>query len=309
MPSETPILTLDNLSKTFTVRPVFGRATVVEALRNVSIDLLPGRALALVGESGSGKSTVGKMIVGVHAPTSGRILFEGNDIADMSTQAAQKRYRQAVQMVFQDPFSALNPAHTIRHHLLRALALHQPEADPEVTLRAILEDVELDPVSTPAKFPHELSGGQRQRVNFARALAVKARLIVADEPTSMLDVSIRKSVLGLMQRLKSEHGLSILYITHDIATAEYLAEDTAVMFRGQVVEKGPTSQVVGNPQHGYTKLLRAAVPDPALRLTGSDAGFAAEAKRVRETSANSVTAFREISAGHMIAEHAELADA
>ncbi len=309
MPSDTPILSLDNLSKTFTVRPVFGRASVVNALRNVSLDLLPGRALALVGESGSGKSTVGKMIVGVHTPTSGRILFEGQDNSGMTTKAEQKRYRQAVQMVFQDPFSALNPAHTIRHHLLRALALHQPEVNPDAALRSILEDVELDPVSTPEKFPHELSGGQRQRVNFARALAVQARLIVADEPTSMLDVSIRKSVLGLMQRLKSEHGLSILYITHDIATAEYLAEDTAVMFRGQVVEKGPTSQVVGNPQHGYTKLLRAAVPDPALRLTASDAGFAAEAKRVREASASTVTAFREISAGHMIAEHAELTDA
>ncbi|WP_294225453.1 ATP-binding cassette domain-containing protein [uncultured Shimia sp.] len=309
MPSDTPILSLDNLSKTFTVRPAFGRASVVDALRNVSLDLLPGRALVLVGESGSGKSTVGKMIVGIHAPTSGRILFDGQDIASMTSKAEQLRYRQAVQMVFQDPFSALNPAHTIRHHLLRALALHQPEADPETALRSILEDVELDPISTPNKFPHELSGGQRQRVNFARALAVKARLIVADEPTSMLDVSIRKSILGLMQRLKSEHSLSILYITHDIATAEYLAEDTAVMFRGQVVETGPTEQVVGNPQHGYTKLLRTAVPDPKLRLTGSDAGFAAKAKLVREASAQPVSTLREIGLGHFIAEHIELVHA
>ncbi|SMP04428.1 ABC transporter ATP-binding protein [Shimia sagamensis] len=307
MPSDTPILSLENLSKTFAVRPVFGRASAVNALRNVSLDLLPGRALALVGESGSGKSTFGKMIVGVHAPTSGRILFEGNDISGMTAKADQKRYRQAVQMVFQDPFSSLNPAHTIRHHLLRALALHQPEADPDTALQAILKDVELDPASTPGKFPHELSGGQRQRVNFARALAVKARMIVADEPTSMLDVSIRKSVLGLMQRLKSEHGLSILYITHDIATAEYLAEDTAVMFRGQVVEKGPTSQVVGNPQHGYTKLLRAAGPNPEVRLTGSDAGFAAQAKLVREASTQVVSALCEINPGHFIAEHTEMA--
>ena len=309
MLSETPILSLDSLSKTFTLRPAFGRATEVHALRNVSLDLMPGRALALVGESGSGKSTVGRMIVGHHTPTSGRILFEGQDIAELTKRADQMRYRQAVQMVFQDPFSALNPAHTIRHHLLRALSLHQPEADPETALRMILEDVELDPISTPAKFPHELSGGQRQRVNFARALAVKARLIVADEPTSMLDVSIRKSILGLMQRLKDEHGLSLLYITHDIATAEYLAEDTAVMFRGQVVEKGPTAEVVGAPQHGYTKLLRAAVPDPELRLTGSDAGFAAEARRVRDLSAHPVRALQEVSPGHLIADHAEAAHA
>ena len=309
MLSDTPILSLDALSKTFTLRPVFGRATEVKALRNVSLDLMPGRALALVGESGSGKSTVGRTIVGHHTPTSGRILFEGQDIAELTARADQMRYRQAVQMVFQDPFSALNPAHTIRHHLLRALSLHQPEADPETALRMILEDVELDPVSTPSKFPHELSGGQRQRVNFARALAVKARLIVADEPTSMLDVSIRKSILGLMQRLKDDRGLSILYITHDIATAEYLAEDTAVMFRGQVVEKGPTAQVVGAPQHDYTKLLRAAVPDPTLRLTGSDAGFASLARRVREKSAHPVRALREITPGHVIAEHAEAAHA
>ncbi|MFP3384886.1 ABC transporter ATP-binding protein [Tritonibacter scottomollicae] len=309
MLSDTPILSLDALSKTFTLRPVFGRATEVKALRNVSLDLMPGRALALVGESGSGKSTVGRTIVGHHTPTSGRILFEGQDIAELTARADQMRYRQAVQMVFQDPFSALNPAHTIRHHLLRALSLHQPEADPETALRMILEDVELDPVSTPSKFPHELSGGQRQRVNFARALAVKARLIVADEPTSMLDVSIRKSILGLMQRLKDDRGLSILYITHDIATAEYLAEDTAVMFRGQVVEKGPTAQVVGAPQHDYTKLLRAAVPDPTLRLTGSDAGFASLARRVREESAHPVRALREITPGHVIAEHAEVAHA
>lgn len=309
MPTDTPILSLAGLSKTFTVRPVFGRTSVVEALRNVSLDLLPGRALALVGESGSGKSTVGKMIVGIHTPTSGRIVFEGQDIADMTSKADQLRFRQAVQMVFQDPFSALNPAHTIRHHLLRALSLHQPQADQAMALHTILEDVELDPVSTPDKFPHELSGGQRQRVNFARALAVKARLIVADEPTSMLDVSFRKSILDLMQRLKSEHGLLILYITHDIATAEYLAEDTAVMFRGQVVETGPTEQVVGNPQHGYTKLLRAAVPDPALRLTGCDAGFAAQAKLVREASAQPVSALREINPGHFIAENTDLAHA
>lgn len=309
MQSDTPILQLEGLSKTFTLRPIFGRATQVEALRNVSLALHPGRALALVGESGSGKSTVGRMIVGHHAPTAGRILFEGRDIAEMTSRAAQMRYRQAVQMVFQDPFSALNPAHTIRHHLLRALSLHQPEVDPEAALRAILEDVELDPLSTPAKFPHELSGGQRQRVNFARALAVKARLIVADEPTSMLDVSIRKSILGLMQRLKAEHGLAILYITHDIATAEYLAEETAVMFRGQVVEQGPTASVVGAPQHGYTRLLRAAVPDPALRLTGSDAGFAAEAQRVRIASVPPVAQMREVAPGHRIAQHAEVADA
>lgn len=303
MSADTPMLQLDQLSKTFHLRPVFGKPTAVHALRNVTLSLKPGRALALVGESGSGKSTVGKMVVRQHMPTSGRILFEGEDIAAMTTRAEEMRFRQAVQMVFQDPFSALNPAHSIRHHLHRALALHQPDQDPEARMLEILADVELDPVSTPSKFPHELSGGQRQRVNFARALAVNARLIVADEPTSMLDVSIRKSVLGLMHRLKQEHGLSILYITHDIATANYLAEETAVMFRGQVVEQGPTEDVVGDPQHGYTRLLRAAVPDPALRLSGEDQGFATDARVVRDASAHQISRMDEIRPNHFIAVH------
>ena len=297
------ILRLEKITKAFHIKPVFGPAKTVEALRNVNLSLRPGKALALVGESGSGKSTVGRMIVQHYKATSGRILFEGSDIANMADRASQMTYRQAVQMVFQDPFSSLNPAHTIRHHLQRALRLHQPDHSSDADVCRILDEVELDSGSTPDKYPHELSGGQRQRVNFARALAVNARLIVADEPTSMLDVSIRKSVLALMQRLKAERGLSILYITHDIATAEYLAEDTAVMFRGQVVEQGPTGEVVGAPKHSYTQLLRASVPDPRQRLRAHDAGFAGRAKEVRAASAHLVTGMVEHSPGHFIAQH------
>ncbi len=295
-------LRLEKVTKTFHIKPVFGPAKTVEALRNVNLSLRPGKALALVGESGSGKSTVGRMIVQHYKPTSGRILFEGLDIADKVDRESQKRYRQAVQMVFQDPFSSLNPAHTIRHHLQRALRLHQPNHSDEAAVYRLLDEVELDPNTTADKYPHELSGGQRQRVNFARALAVNARLIVADEPTSMLDVSIRKSVLSLMQRLKAERGLSILYITHDIATAEYLAEDTAVMFRGQVVEQGPTSEVVGAPKHSYTQLLRAAVPNPRQRLLAHNVGFYNRAKEVRKASAHLVTGMVELSPGHFIAQ-------
>ena len=301
--AQTDILRLENLTKTFHVKPVFGPAKVVEALRNVNLSLQPGKALALVGESGSGKSTVGRMIVQHYAPTAGKVLFEGADIATFNTKPLQMKYRQAVQMVFQDPFSSLNPAHTIRHHLQRALRLHQPDQSDEAAVKRILEEVELDSGAAPDKYPHELSGGQRQRVNFARALAVDARLIVADEPTSMLDVSIRKSVLALMHRLKEERGLSILYITHDIATAEYLAEDTAVMFRGQVVEQGPTTEVVGNPRHGYTQLLRAAVPDPKAPLIAGDGTFAARAKEVREASAAPVREFERLTPSHFIAHH------
>ena len=296
-----PILALENITKTFTIKPVFGPAKTVEALRNVSLSIQPGRALALVGESGSGKSTVGRMVAQIHKPTSGRILFEGQDIASFKTTSSMMRYRQAVQMVFQDPFSALNPAHTIRHHLIRAIRLHQPGGDSEIKMKQILEEVELDPKVTADKFPHELSGGQRQRVNFARALAVNARLIVADEPTSMLDVSIRKLILALMHRLKTERGLSILYITHDIATTEYLAEDTAVMFGGQIVEMGPTSEVVGDPAHPYTQLLRAAVPSPRLLLSGQDKTFANQADDVRAACYAPVTSLVEKNPGHFVA--------
>lgn len=298
-----PLLELDGVSKTFEVKPVFGPSKQVQALRNVSLSLQPGRALALVGESGSGKSTVGRMIVQHYAPTSGEIRFEGVDIAGFTSRAAQMRYRRSVQMVFQDPFSSLNPAHTIRHHLQRALRLHQRENSDQAAVKRILEEVELDPASTPDKYPHELSGGQRQRVNIARALAVNARLIVADEPTSMLDVSIRTSVLGLLRRLKEERGLSLLFITHDIATVEHLAEETAVMFQGQVVERGPSALVVGRPGHAYTQLLRAAVPDPHLPLQNLDSSFSKRAAAVRQAAAAPVRGVEERALGHLIAQH------
>lgn len=302
--TSAPILQLDQVSKTFTVKPIFGAVRQVHALRNVTLRLHAGRALALVGESGSGKSTVGRMILREFTPTAGRVLFEGQDIAH---GLDDRDYRRAVQMVFQDPFSALNPAHTVRHHLIRPLRLHQPHEDHEAAMLRLLAEVELDPATTAAKYPHELSGGQRQRVNFARALAVKARLIVADEPTSMLDVSIRRSVLALMRRLKDERGLALLYITHDIATAQHLAEDTAVMFRGQVVETGPTARVTGQPAHDYTRLLLAAVPDPGLRLTGADDGFAAQAAQIRAAAGSDIQRLHQVAPGHHVARHHEAA--
>lgn len=299
MPDNPPIVELDNLSKTFEIKPVFGARRQVHALRNVSLDIPAGRSLALVGESGSGKSTIGRLILRHYPPSSGVIRFQGQDISSIDRRV----YGQAVQMVFQDPFSALNPAHRVRHHLIRPLRLHQPDRDPETALREILRAVDLDYASTADKYPHELSGGQRQRVNFARALAVNARLIIADEPTSMLDVSIRKSVLSLMHGLKQEMGLSILYITHDIATAQYLAEDTAVMFSGQIVERGATTDIVGNPQHPYTQLLRDAIPDPAIRLRPGTDIFTRRVTEVRTLAATAVTGMSDVGSGHLVAQH------
>lgn len=300
MDSAAPVLELDRLSKTFSVKPIFGPARQVPALRNVSLRLNAGRALALIGESGSGKSTVGRLILRQFAPTSGRVLFRGQDIA---AGIDDRAYRRAVQMVFQDPFSALNPAHTVRHHLLRPLRLHQQPEDAEAALRHLLAEVELDPATTAAKYPHELSGGQRQRVNFARALAVNAQVIVADEPTSMLDVSIRRAVLGLMRRLKDDRGLALLYITHDIATAQHLADDSAVMFAGQLVETGPTARLIEKPAHDYTRLLLAAVPDAARRLTGACDGFGSRATQVRAMAGADICRMDQIAPGHHVALH------
>ena len=303
--SDAPLLEIDNASKVFHLKPMFGAAKEVVAMRNVSLSVEKGRALAIVGESGSGKSTIGRAVTRLFQLSEGQVRFKGRNIADIKGRAEELAYSQAVQMVFQDPFAALNPAHTIRHHLERPLKLHKKLGGSGLAdaVRGVLADVELDPAVTLEKYPHELSGGQRQRVNLARALAVGAELIVADEPTSMLDVSIRKSVLGLMQRMKKDRGITFLYITHDIATAHYLAEDTAVMFGGQVVEWGPSDSVISNPQHAYTKVLLSAVPDPNVRFVAdADGGraFAQNIEKVRALARKPAGLPVEVEPGHFV---------
>eukprot|EP00873_Tetraselmis_striata_P031169 jgi/Tetstr1/451433/TSEL_038469.t1 len=293
---------------------MFGAGKDVVAMRNVSLSIHKGRALAVVGESGSGKSTIGRAVTRLFELSEGEVRFKGRNIADIKGRAEELAYSQAVQMVFQDPFAALNPAHTIRHHLERPLKLHKKLGGSGLAdaVRGVLADVELDPSVTLEKYPHELSGGQRQRVNLARALAVGAELIVADEPTSMLDVSIRKSVLGLMERMKAERGITFLYITHDIATAHYLAEDTAVMFGGQVVEWGPSESVISNPQHAYTKVLLSAVPDPNVRFVAdADGGkaFAENIEKVRALARRAAGLPVEVEPGHFVRHRFEDMDA
>ena len=303
--TDTPLLEIDNASKVFHLKPMFGAGKEVVAMRNVSLSIHKGRALAVVGESGSGKSTIGRAVTRLFQLSEGEVRFKGRNIADIHGRTDELAYSQAVQMVFQDPFAALNPAHTIRHHLERPLKLHKKLGGSALAdaVSGVLADVELDPAVTLEKYPHELSGGQRQRVNLARALAVGAELIVADEPTSMLDVSIRKSVLGLMQRMKAERGITFLYITHDIATAHYLAEDTAVMFGGQVVEWGPSDSVISNPQHAYTKVLLSAVPDPNVRFVAdADGGraFAQNIEKVRALARKPASLPVEVEPGHFV---------
>lgn len=301
--NQPPLLAVDGIDLTFRVKAAFGATRQIPALRNVSFALPKGEALAIVGESGSGKSTIGRAIAGLQRIDSGAIRFKGTETTGARSRKERLAYRAAVQMIFQDPFAVLNPVHRIGHHLERPLAIHQRLRGHALRDKArdLLASVELDPDTTLQKFPHELSGGQRQRVNLARALAVGAELIIADEPTSMLDVSIRRSVLELMLKLKREHGISFLYITHDIATCHYLAEKTLVMFAGSVVEFGPSDRVIGNPQHPYTRLLLSAVPNPEVRLatereTGS--AFSVRAAEVRAISRGAAGAFVEIEPGH-----------
>jgi peptide/nickel transport system ATP-binding protein len=259
----TGTLEARNLTKDFHLRSGF-KATTLHAVKDVSFTLEPGRTVALVGESGSGKSTIARMLMKLETPTSGEILLDG---APSGTRGrALERYRSDVQMVFQDPFASLNPFHTIVHHLERPIRLHHPKlSSAEVRARAVelLERVRLTPGESFAeRRPHELSGGQRQRVAIARALAPGARFIVADEPVSMLDVSIRLGVLNLLAELQREENLGVLYITHDLATARHFSDEIMVLYKGDVVERGPADEVILHPQHDYTKTLLGAAPEP-----------------------------------------------
>jgi peptide/nickel transport system ATP-binding protein len=298
------LLEVDRAVKIFRVASLFGRAPTVDALGGVSFRLEEGKAMALVGESGSGKSTCARAIAGLVGLTSGRILFRGRDISTIRGRAARLAYARAVQMVLQDPYSALNPAHTVRHHVVRPLTIHgHATGDAEAKIRALLSNVELDPDEVISRYPHELSGGERQRVSLARALAVGAELIIADEPTSMLDMSIRRSVLDLMRRLKEERRIAFLLITHDIATGSSFAEEMAVMFDGRIVERGPSAEVMGNPRHPYTRLLLAALPRPGRRMAelGTDGNdFAAMAEDVRAATRENTGTLVEWRPGHFV---------
>jgi peptide/nickel transport system ATP-binding protein len=238
-----------------------GRKAKLHAVDDVSFTLRPGTITALVGESGSGKSTVARILAKLYEPTAGTALLEDAEATNV------RRYRSQVQMIFQDPFGSLNPVRTVKHHLERPLRIHHVARKQQIEgrIHELLRAVGLvPPEKFAAKYPHELSGGQRQRVAIARALAVDPAVILADEPISMLDVSIRIGILNLMLDLKRERNIAFLYITHDIASARYVADEVLVMYAGQIVEQGPTDEVLQNPQHPYTRLLLSAVPNPAV---------------------------------------------
>jgi peptide/nickel transport system ATP-binding protein len=241
---------------------------VVHAIEDVSLALHAGTVTAVVGESGSGKSTLARLLIGLLTPTAGEVRLDGKVLG--TTSKARRLRARDIHMVLQDPFSSLNGVHTVRYHLERPLKLHTDldRAGREERVKALLERVALSPADNFIdKYPHELSGGQRQRVAIARGLAVDPRVLLADEPVSMLDVSIRLGVLNLLDDLRTTDDIATMYITHDIASARYLADCVVVMYAGQIVESGPAEQITDTPAHPYTQLLLAAAPDPAREET------------------------------------------
>ena len=256
----------------------------LHAVDDVNLSIHEDEIVALVGESGSGKSTIARLIAMVYRPTSGEILHRGRSLTTLRSRRQVLEYRGRVPMVFQDPYASLSPVYHVSHGITRALKLHRPDLSRrgrDEEAERLLEAVGLSPArSFLGKFPYELSGGQRQRIGFAQALASRPELILADEPVSMLDVSVRIGVLNLMASLRRRERVSFLYITHDIASARYVADRLVVMYAGQVAETGPVEDVLAHPKHPYTQLLLSAVPDPRVPMTLSATTSVQEPPRV-----------------------------
>lgn len=272
-----PLLQVNDLQKLFPISRGMFRAPTefVHAVDGISFEIAPGESLGLVGESGCGKSTTGRMLVKLMEATNGNIQFNDGeyerDVANVS-RSGIKEFRSRVQMIFQDPYESMNPRRTVFDTVAEPLAVQKVGTVPEREER-VLELLGLVGLTPPENFlfryPHELSGGQRQRIAIARALVMNPRFVVADEPTSMLDVSIRISIMELMTELADRLGVSYLYITHDLAVARYMCDRIAVMYLGKMVEVGPTEEILANPRHPYTRALLSAVPvpDPSFKRT------------------------------------------
>jgi len=259
------LLSVIGLQKWFELRKgIFGRAGYVKAVDEVGFELKRGEAVSLVGESGSGKTTLGKTILRLYKPTSGKILFDGKDITNLDPKDLMW-YRRETGLVQQDPFGALPPFMTIQRIIEELLIIHKIKGSLGSVERVhkALEEVRLTPVEDVVnKYPHMLSGGQQQRVVIARAILLNPKLIIADEPVSMLDASVRIEILTLLKELQEKHDLSVIYITHDLSTTRYFSEWIYIMYAGKIVEKAKTRELLRNSLHPYTKVLLNTIPDP-----------------------------------------------
>ena len=258
------ILRVEGLNKNFTKKSFFqSKSSMVTAVNNVSFSLSKDEILAIAGQSGSGKSTIAKLILKAIEVDSGKIFFDGDEISD--TPSDLKKLRMNCQMIYQDPYDSINPRMKIFDIINEPLEIHQvgtKETRSEMVLDA-LRQVKLEPAPDIAKqYPHMLSGGQRQRIVIARALVVKPKVIIADEPVSMLDVSIRAEILELLNEIKKKNKISFIYITHDLATAKYFADRIIILYEGQIVETGNIIDVLTKPQHPYTEALIEAISEP-----------------------------------------------
>jgi peptide/nickel transport system ATP-binding protein len=261
--TEEPLLRVVDLTRHFRVGGLLAKQ-ILHAVDDFNFTIREREIVALVGESGSGKSTIARLLARVYPPTRGEIYYRGRPVHTLRSRRSLSWYRGEVAMVFQDPFSAFHPVHRIAHGVMRNLVLHRPELsrlERQQEAERAFQSVGLAPKML-SRFAYEMSGGERQRVGFAQALAVRPKLILADEPVSMLDVSIRAGVLNMMAGLRDEEDVSILYITHDLASARYVADRVIVMYAGHLVEEGPTEKVLSEPKHPYTQLLLSAVADP-----------------------------------------------
>jgi oligopeptide/dipeptide ABC transporter ATP-binding protein len=269
---DEPLLRTVDLTRHFRVGGTFSKQ-VLHAVDNFNITVKEREIVALVGESGSGKSTVARLLARVYQPTSGEIYYRGRPLRTLRFRRDLLKYRGEVAIVLQDPFSAFNPVFRVSHGVMRNLGLHRPELSRRQRrheAQNVFESVGLSPKML-RRFPYEMSGGERQRVGFAQALAAQPKLILADEPVSMLDVSIRVGVLNMMAGLRDREAVSILYITHDLASARYVADRVVVMYAGHLVEEGPTETILGDPKHPYTQLLLSAVADPREKIESMSA--------------------------------------
>lgn len=258
---EEILLRVENLNKVFNIGSIFSRVKI-RAVNNVSFEINKAEIFTLAGESGSGKTTVAKIILGFLEPTSGKIIYKGREISEIQKDGNQSLLRKEVQAVFQNPFETFNPLRRVSNYLVETVRNFGIEGNIETIIDGALNLVGLTWNEVKDKYPSEFSGGQLQRISIARSLLTSPTLLVADEPVSMVDASLRMSIVNLFKDLKEKKGVSVLYITHDLATAYYVSDKIAIMFRGEIVELGPVEKVLTEPKHPYTMLLKESIPEP-----------------------------------------------